>query len=157
MLAGGVVGRVQNIAGVDGATPLPSAEVLNTAEGYVSDGGRSTSSSNSGFDGVVDSTLVASTAIGTGRRRRIPLEKANPRAAAPAALGARVTAGAPAPPARKFRADRVQGRSWSIEDGELVARGIGGDEIRGPDAAIDENAGFDRSRRGRGRRGRGRR
>ena len=163
MLAGGVVGRVQNIAGIDGAEPIPGYAGLNTAAGYSSSG--SSNGSNGVHSDRIDPAIVASSAIGAGRRRRdSPVEGVTSAAAAAAdatTTAASAAAAAPTParssrPVRKFRAERVQGRSWSVEGGEVVARGAGGEEIRGGGDAFDDGASFDR-RRGKGGRGRGRR
>lgn len=163
MLAGGVVGRVQNITGIDGTEPTHGNAGLNSAAGYSSSG------SSNGRNGVdsdrIDPAIVASSAIGAGRGRRdSPVEGVTSVAAAAADATTTVASAAAAAstparssrPIRKFRAERVQGRSWSVEGGEVVARGAGGEEIRGGGDAFDDGAGFDR-RRGKGRRGRGRR
>jgi len=53
---------------------------------------------------------------------------------------------------RKFRAERVQGRSWSLEGGQVIARGPAGEEITGAAGGRSDFGG----RRGRGgRRGTG--
>ncbi|CAN0361676.1 unnamed protein product, partial [Laminaria digitata] len=125
MLAGGVVGRVQNIAGIDGAEPTPGNAGLNTAAGYSSSS--SSSNGSNGVDNRIDPAIVASSAIGTGQRRRdSPLEGASPAAAASDSTTTEASAAAAAParssrPVRKFRAERVQGRSWSVEGGQVVA------------------------------------
>lgn len=155
MLAGGVVGRVQNVAGVDEATPRTSTDmpVADNAGGYSSSSSSTGGGSGDDAGAVIDPRVVASTTIGTtSRRRASPVERqgsgspvADPVAAAPP----------PRPrPIRNFRAERVQGRSWSLEGGEVVARrGVGGEEITGKAAggASDWDG-----RRGRGgRRGSG--
>lgn len=149
MLSGGVVGRVQNVLGVDEA-----ASTNNSAPGSFSGGGYSSSSSGDG-GGVVggsdadadDGSLDASAeAISTGRgRRRISTVEGGKDAPAAAARSAR--------PTRAFRAERVQGRSWSLEGGEVVARGAKGEEILG--AAAGGSSDFDGRRGLGGRRGRG--
>lgn len=92
------------------------------------------------------------------------------RAPAPA-VATTVAAVSPAPPVlpqvrrelRAFRAERVQGRSWSLgEGGELVVTGEGGEELEGKGSAmVDDSAVFREGRNvrrgGRGRGGRGRR
>lgn len=154
MLAGGVVGRVQNISGVGAAEPTPGNAGVDTAAGYLS-GSSYSNAGGSGVDSRVDPAIVASSTVGTRRRRRdSPVERV---AHAATAVDSAVSAPARSSrPVRKFRAERVQGRSWSIEGGEVVARGAGGEEIRGAGDAFDDGISFD-SRRGRGRRGRGRR
>lgn len=160
LLTGGVVGRVQNIAGFDATETHAGAARSNTSAG------EHPSSSSSDHDDSrfrlnedpgqkFEHAPRTSDAAGidSTRQRRVLAEETTASASsrAQAAAGARSEH-----PVRKFRADRVQGRSWSLEGGELVARGEKGEELRGAGAAIDERLGFDR-RRGRGGRGRGRR
>lgn len=155
MLSGGVVGRVQSIQGVD------EAASTNSVPGSVSGGGYSSSDSTSSDGGVVGGSLSdagggdlhASTAPG---HRQIPTvgggEGAPAVAAAAAAPSGDAAPTRSARPIRTFRAERVQGRSWSLEGREVIARGAGGEEI--PGAAAGGSSDFD-GRRGRGgRRGR---
>lgn len=157
MLSGGVVGRVQNIPGMDEAAEAVSTH--NVPAGSFSEGGytSSTSSSNGitggSDDGADDSSLDGSKALSAGRGRRRMSTVAGGEGT-PAAAAATVT---PAParsarPIRSFRAERVQGRSWSLEGGEVVTRGATGEEVLGP--AAGGRSDFD-GRRGRGGRRRG--
>lgn len=147
LLAGGVVGRVQNIPGVDNAAVSTVVEAgLHEGVGYSSSS--SSSRSDAGGD-ANDGNLVASGAIDTGRRRAPATEEGEDTPAAAAAPAAPVHS---ARPPRKFRAERVQGRSWSIKGGEVVVSGAGGEEI--PGAAGGGASDFG-GRRGKGRRGRG--
>lgn len=167
LLAGGVVGRVQNIAGgVDAAETHSGATARSTTSAGDYPGSSSISSGHDDSSSSVDSNVgarqtserIPRASSNATRQRRVLTEEAS----ASASSGAQAAAATAAPrptgtrPVRKFRPERVQGRSWSLEGGELVARGEGGEELRGEGATIDERAGFDR-RRGRGGRGRGRR
>lgn len=174
MLSGGIVGRVQSVRG----THTAEANLESTSDAQRR--GRYSSSSGSTCSSCEDSTeessyfplrpTTSTSTIGTGRRRRNP--PSSPTTTShPAAAGA--TSPAPAVPAipelprqrRTFRADRVQGRSWSIDEkGELVMKGEEGEVVRGDSAAPDESPRFRgfgdfdggrRSGKGRGRRRRG--
>ncbi|CAM9199632.1 unnamed protein product [Scytosiphon promiscuus] len=155
MLAGGIVGRVQNISGEDDG-PEPGGRDTGGYSTSTSSGGGGSDADLDDARGILSPRVAAAgTAVGTGRRQMSTIgvgETDDPPTAAraPAAAPARS-----ARPIRKFRAERVQGRSWSIEEGEVVARGVGGEEIPGGTAGGATSLGG-RDGRG-GRRGRGRR
>ena len=144
MLSGGVVGRVQTVLGSETAPAARSGSPADSGT-VTMDFDSSDDSSNERNclpDGTSSSVLAASTTIGAGRRRRVPFEgQTQGRGADPTSPGARAPGNAASTrQVRKFRADRVHGRSWSIEGGELVARGMGGEELTGADAALDRRA-----------------
>lgn len=159
LLTGGVVGRVQNIAGLDATETHTGASTSNRSarddpSSSSSDHDDSRFESNEDAGQIFEhSPRTSDATTSSSPRQRVLAEETT----ASASSGARAATTARSErPVRKFRADRVQGRSWSLEGGELVARGEGGEELRGEGAAVDERSGFDR-RRGRGGRGRGRR
>eukprot|EP00903_Cladosiphon_okamuranus_P014392 g13360.t1 len=140
MLSGGVVGRVQTIPGVDEAAVLSASHVPAgslSGSGYSSSRSSSSSSKSGDGDGgdddgamvgsiadVENGRLAASTAISTGRSRRRTTTVVGSEDAFAAAAAAPALARS-ARPVRTFRAERVQGRSWSLEGGEVVAGGRG--------------------------------
>lgn len=148
MLSGGVVGRVQNI--VESEAPLttsvetdaPPSDHLKSNKG----GGASDHE-----DATSNSVRAVSTTINKRGRRRAPAGvKSDYQTGKFRAPESNVST----KQVRKFRAGRVVGRSWSIEGGELVARGEGGEELLGADAALSPREEFVRER-DRGRKGRG--
>lgn len=174
MLRGGIVGRVRSVRGTN--TAEANVQVINDSQqhrGYSSTSSSTCSSCEDSTEEGSYFTLPPTTStstISTGRRRRIPAS--SPTATShPAAAAA--TSPAPAAPAipvpprqrRTFRADRVHGRSWFIDEkGELVMKGEEGEVVRGDSAAPDEHSRFRdfgdfgagrRSGKGGGRRRRG--
>lgn len=147
------MGRVQNVVGSE--APPTTGVRTDTAPPEHLNGSKSSSESGGDHGGSITSTvLAASTTIGKGRRRRAPAGVKGYHQTDKLKSGVRAPeSDVSTKQVRKFRAGRVVGRSWSIEGGELVARGEGGEDLSGADAALSCREEFVRER-DRGRRGR---
>lgn len=148
MLSGGVVGRVQNIVGPK--APLTTSVRTDTPRSEHVNGNKMGGDHE---DAITNPGLAVSTTIGKRGRRRASAGVKGDYQTERLRFSVRdPETNVSTKQVRKFRASRVVGRSWSIEGGELVARGEGGEELSGADAAISCREDFVRER-DRGRRG----
>lgn len=167
MLVGGIVGRVHAVqsspAGSKSTNVSPPRSGITTSPevppSYTSAGSRSSDSEESiafaprptsDMSGQREGKIGVTGPIMRQGRRRVPLSTA-PRACTPPTLPL-----TPQNVRRAFRADRVQGRSWSLEGGELVARGVEGEVLGELESGFTNNWGDVDGARGSRGKGRGR-
>lgn len=147
MLTGGIVGRVQNVLTSQHSTLAASCATPAIGTGG-SVGGRLNRTSSSDCEGVlqavevssddevtvvavVNPTMNSSTAGDEAKRRRVQMGEQ----LGDTELDSGSRQGRSGDRLRNSLASRTQGRSWSMEGGELVSRGEFGEELARGDAA----------------------